>query len=198
MNLQFLGAAASLALAGFLVTSVAADVPSNEVPSGLKAAIRDKVEGEGHQYAGLCRDIEQHNHPGEYCAFVLSIDGNWAEVTYGPVLSEPTAHIAFQNVDGHWEHHGGGPGEGEPKGPYWVNDLEYGSSGGGFYWDSVSNQVWTGERGWHAFGPQPARTVSPLWVNHLSYGSAGGGFYLDPLAGQVWTAERGWHLFSPA
>jgi hypothetical protein len=182
------------------VSPVFADVPSGSIPQGLKDAIREEVEFQGHDYAGLCRDIAQHEHFGEYCAFVLNIDGGTAEVTYGPVLSEPTAHVTFLLIDGRWVHPGGGPGEGEPEpsGPFWVNDLGYGSAGGGFYWDEVSNQVWTAERGWHAFGPNPARPAEPLWVNQLEYGSAGGGFYLDPLAGQVWTAERGWHLFDPA
>jgi hypothetical protein len=80
--------------------------------------------------------------------------------------------------------------------PLWVNDLAYGSAGGGFYWDPQSGQVWTGERGWHQFAPQPPRTVSPLWVNDLAYPSAGGGFYLDPLSKQVWTAECNWHYFN--
>jgi micrococcal nuclease len=81
--------------------------------------------------------------------------------------------------------------------PFWVNDLQYGSPGGGFYWDPVSGQVWTPAREWHFFTPQPPRVPEPLWVNHLDYGSAGGGFYWDPTSGQVWTAERGWHRFGP-
>ncbi len=85
---------------------------------------------------------------------------------------------------------------GEP--PVWVNSLNYGSAGGGFYWDFTSGQVWTGERGWHAYGPARPPASSTLWVNYLTYGSAGGGFYLDPLSGQVWTSERGWHLFIPS
>ena len=83
-------------------------------------------------------------------------------------------------------------------GPFWVNDLEYGSIGGGFHWDPVSGQVWTAERTWHPFSPQPPRpSPQPLWVNDLAYGSAGGGFYWDPLSGEVWTAERRWHSFRP-
>ena len=83
-----------------------------------------------------------------------------------------------------------------PEAPLWVNDLLYGSIGGGFYWDQISGQVWTGQRSWHLFSPQPLRLApQPLWVNALSYGSAGGGFYWDPVSGQVWTAERGWHLY---
>ncbi|MGD9932611.1 MAG: hypothetical protein AB7T37_02745 [Dehalococcoidia bacterium] len=39
--------------------------------------------------------------------------------------------------------------------PLWVNNLDYGSIGGGFYWDPASGQVWTGERGWHWFAPTP-------------------------------------------
>ena len=83
-----------------------------------------------------------------------------------------------------------------PEIPLWVNDLLYGSPGGGFYWDQVSGQVWTGQRSWHLFAPQPARPApQPLWVNALTYGSPGGGFYWDPVSGQVWTAQRGWHLY---
>jgi hypothetical protein len=48
------------------------------------------------------------------------------------------------------------------KGPLWVNDLEYGSRGGGFYWDAVSGRVWTAERGWHLFAP-PVRV--PRWCS---------------------------------
>lgn len=81
--------------------------------------------------------------------------------------------------------------------PLWVNDPDYGSGGGGFYWDPLSGQVWTHERGWHSFGPEPDRCqLSPLWVNDPPYRNAGGGFYWDPASGLVWTAERGWHSFS--
>jgi hypothetical protein len=82
-------------------------------------------------------------------------------------------------------------------GVHWVNDLTYGSRGGGFYWDPSNNLVWTAERGWHQFSPDPPREATPLWVNDLTYGSVGQGFYLDPLNGMVWTAERGWHFFNP-
>lgn len=81
------------------------------------------------------------------------------------------------------------------KSPLWVNDLAYGSAGGGFYWDPATKQVWTRERNWHAFSPAATRKMEPLWVDDLEYGSAGGGFYLDTATGQVWTAERGWHTF---
>ena len=85
-----------------------------------------------------------------------------------------------------------------PALPLWVNDLAYGSAGGGFYWDPVSGLVWTAQRNWHKFAPQPARPApQPLWVNAMTYGSAGGGFYWDPVSGSVWTPERGWHAYSP-
>jgi hypothetical protein len=82
--------------------------------------------------------------------------------------------------------------------PLWVNDLQYGSQGGGFHWDPQSGLVWTGERGWHEFAPQPPRPPAPLWVNDLQYPSAGGGFHLDPPSRQVWTGECGWHYFNRA
>jgi hypothetical protein len=85
-----------------------------------------------------------------------------------------------------------------PEIPLWVNDLAYGSIGGGFWWDPVSGQVWTGQRGWHPFDPQPPRpNPQPLWVNAVAYGSRGEGFWWDPVSGQVWTGERGWHVYSP-
>ena len=85
-----------------------------------------------------------------------------------------------------------------PMGPFWMDDLRYGSAGAGFYWDQISGLVWTAERGWHLFGPRPPRSnIQPYWADALTYGSAGGGFYWDSVSGQVWTAERGWHLYSP-
>lgn len=85
-----------------------------------------------------------------------------------------------------------------PVGPFWTDDLAYGSAGGGFYWDNVSGLVWTAQRSWHLFSPQPPRSsILPFWIDALTYGSAGGGFYWDSVSGQVWTAERGWHLYSP-
>ena len=84
------------------------------------------------------------------------------------------------------------------NGPLWVDALDYGSAGGGFYWDSVSGEVWIAERGWHLFSSRSNPSVSPFWVNDLDYISAGGGFYWDPTSGQVWTAERTWHNFDPS
>jgi hypothetical protein len=86
-----------------------------------------------------------------------------------------------------------------PSIPLWVNDLDYGVPGGGFWWDPGSQLVWTSPTlGWSAFNPNPPRpNPQPLWVNAVTYGSIGGGFYWDPVSGQVWTAERGWHPYSP-
>ncbi|MBI2766858.1 MAG: IPT/TIG domain-containing protein [Chloroflexi bacterium] len=85
-----------------------------------------------------------------------------------------------------------------PAIPLWVNDLAYGSIGGGFYYDPVSGLVWTGQRGWHIFSPQPPRpSPQPLWVNAYTYGSIGQGFWWDPVSGLAWTGERGWHQYSP-
>lgn len=85
-----------------------------------------------------------------------------------------------------------------PTPPFWIDDLAYGSPGGGFYWDPVSGLVWTAQRPWHLFSPQPPRLFSkPMWADALTYGSAGGGFYWDSVSGLVWTAERGWHRYSP-
>lgn len=78
----------------------------------------------------------------------------------------------------------------------WINDLAYGTPGGGVYWDPLTSMVWTPAQGWHYFSPTPPRpNPSPLWVNQLDYGSKGRGYYWDPLSGQVWTAERGWHAY---
>jgi len=75
---------------------------------------------------------------------------------------------------------------------FWVNSLTYGSAGGGFWWDPVSGQVWTTERGWHVYSP--TQPTGLLWIDYGPYG-AGGGFYLDGGSGLVWTSERGWHVF---
>jgi hypothetical protein len=85
-----------------------------------------------------------------------------------------------------------------PALPLWVDDLAYGSPGGGFYYDPISGQVWTPARGWHLFSPQPPRpNPQPLWVDAPTYGSPGGGFYYDPISGRVWTPDRGWHAYGP-
>jgi hypothetical protein len=82
------------------------------VPADLQAAIKAKVEAEGKQYAGLCRAIDQPANVGKFCASVLTLTATTAEVTYGPVLSEPEARITFLKAEGGWTHPGGGPGEG--------------------------------------------------------------------------------------
>jgi hypothetical protein len=94
--------------------TTAQPAPGPQVPADLLAAIRAKIEAEGRQFAGLCDEIDQPANVGKYCAFILELTPTSAEVTYGPVLSEPTAHIVFLNIEGRWVHPGGGPGEGEP------------------------------------------------------------------------------------
>jgi hypothetical protein len=160
------------------------------IPQDLRDAVREFVQGKGHTYAGLCNEILQDGSTlGQYCANLTDLTAASVKVHYGPVASNELTTVRFVNQGGSWQ--------AEVQGPHWVNDLQYGSAGGGFYWDNVSNRVWTAERGWHSFSPQKAGG-STLWVNHLTYGSISGGFYLDARAGQVWTAERGWHLYSPA
>ena len=92
-------AAAVLAVAGalFVPGIAAADVNPSEVPAGLKASIQDSVERRGHDYAGLCREIEQSQHIGEYCAFVQELSEFDATVTFGPVLSDQIETVRYDN-----------------------------------------------------------------------------------------------------
>lgn len=93
-------------VAALLPGIAAADVPSEQVPAGLKAAIEQYIEGQGHEYAGLGRDVNAGNpaeHVGEYVAFVQSIEHEIAEVTYGPVLSDTIDQVNFQLVNGQWQ-----------------------------------------------------------------------------------------------
>jgi hypothetical protein len=82
-------------------------------------------------------------------------------------------------------------------GPFWVDQPQYGSTGGGFYWDPNSEQVWTHERGWHLYSPQSTIIIIVVWVNAPFYGNPGGGFYWDCRSGLVWTPQLGWHRFNP-
>ncbi|MBN9492601.1 hypothetical protein J0H33_04550 [bacterium] len=102
---------ALLALLFLPLTARAAVAPA-DVPPDLQAAIKAKVEAESKQYAGLCASIDQPANVGKFCASVLTLTATTAEVTYGPVLSEPEARVTFLKIDGRWTHPGGGPGEG--------------------------------------------------------------------------------------
>jgi hypothetical protein len=92
-------AAAVFAIAGaLLIPSIAsADVQPSQVPAGLKDAIRGAVEQRGHDYAGLCREIDQSQHVGESCAFVLELTEFDATVSFGPVLSDEIQTLRFDN-----------------------------------------------------------------------------------------------------
>ncbi len=97
-------AAVALALA-FLPGLARADVPSQQIPESLRAAIQQHVESKGKEYAGLCVDVNA-NPPlpfGKYCAFVLSIEHDIAEVSYGPVASNDITRASFKNQGGAWK-----------------------------------------------------------------------------------------------
>lgn len=107
-HFRFGGVVAGVAaLFGALLPGVAAaDLPPDQIPGGLKAAIAAYIEGRGHAYAGLGRDVnagDPASHVGEYVAFVQSIEHDIAEVTYGPVLSDAIGEVAFRNVGGTWQ-----------------------------------------------------------------------------------------------
>ena len=96
-----------LALA-FWATPARADVLPDQVPADLKSAIEQRVAADGKQYAGLCRAIDHSANIGKYCAFVLTLTPTTAEVSYGPVLSEPVAQVTFTKADGRWQAPGSG------------------------------------------------------------------------------------------
>lgn len=105
-RLRLAGLLAGLtALVASLVPSVAlADVPNDQVPASLQAAIKADVEARGHQYAGLCRVVNE-NPPlpfGKWCAFVLSIEHDIAEVTMGPIATDELTRVNFVNQNGNW------------------------------------------------------------------------------------------------
>jgi hypothetical protein len=68
----------------------------------LRAGIRLHIESEGLTYAGLCREIEQWQHYGETCAFVLAIDGDQAHISYGLVASDEIGRATLLLEDGEW------------------------------------------------------------------------------------------------
>ncbi len=79
-----------------------AEVPDDQVPAGLRAAIQAEVESRGETFAGMCREIVQHEHYGEWCAFVQEMDEDSADVTFGPVASDEISAQSFMKVDGEW------------------------------------------------------------------------------------------------
>lgn len=97
------GGAIALA-AAFAPGMARADVPPEQVPASLRSAIQQYVESQGHDYAGLCREvIAGPSIPyGEHCAFVLTIQHDIAEVTYAPVATDELNRIHFKNTGGAW------------------------------------------------------------------------------------------------
>ncbi len=95
--------AGAIALWGTMLPGGAsAEVPADQVPAGLRAAIQAEVESRGETFAGMCREIVQHEHYGEWCAFVQEMDEDSAEVTFGPVASDEIYTQSFMKVDGEW------------------------------------------------------------------------------------------------
>jgi hypothetical protein len=111
-RLRIAGALAGLAAvtASLLPSMALAEVNPDQVPANLNAAIKAEVESKGHKYAGLCRVVNEGNPvPGEYCAFVLSIEHDIAEVTYGRVLSDELTQVNFVHQNGNWVKQGTTP-----------------------------------------------------------------------------------------
>jgi hypothetical protein len=79
------------------------DVTGDSVSQELRDAIRDLVESEGRDYAGLCREIVQHEHYGETCAFVFLIEDGRTLVTYGVVASDEIQQRFFAFENGQWQ-----------------------------------------------------------------------------------------------
>lgn len=98
-----LGGAAAL-FASLLPGAVAAEVPPDQVPQQLEVAIRANVEARGQTYAGLCRVVNQQPQVpfGQWCAFVLSIEHDIAEVSVGRVASDELHRVNFRNSGGTW------------------------------------------------------------------------------------------------
>jgi hypothetical protein len=112
-RLRIAAALAGLAAltASLFPTMALADVPNEQIPANLQAAIKTEVESKGHKYAGLGRVVnESGQYPyGEYVAFVLSIEHDIAEVTYGPFLSDEITRVNFVNQNGNWVKQGTTP-----------------------------------------------------------------------------------------
>lgn len=102
LALAFVAAGSVLALPGIS----SAEVPSNQVPDSLKAAIKQAVEARGQRYAGFCRDINQNPNPsqfaGYWCNFVLTLTSDRAEVTMGAVLSDELQAVTFVRSGNTW------------------------------------------------------------------------------------------------
>ena len=87
---------------GVWVATGRGPVPSNQVPAELRAAIRTEVESRGKVFAGLCLEISQSQHVGEWCASVQSLTESAAEVTMGGVLSDEVETVTFRKSGSTW------------------------------------------------------------------------------------------------
>lgn len=90
--------------ASLLPTAAFAEIPSNQVPNDLQAAIKAQVEARGNEYAGLCRVVnEGRTIPyGEWCAFVTSIEHDIAEINLGPVATNDIYFVSFDKAQSGW------------------------------------------------------------------------------------------------
>lgn len=107
-RLLVIGAVLLAGLAIFAQTA-RGQVPENQIPQDLRAAIKAEVELRGEKYAGLCREIDQDQHVLQWCAFVQSLTADRAEVTFGAVLSDELHQAIFIKSGGAWIASGRGP-----------------------------------------------------------------------------------------
>jgi hypothetical protein len=177
---------AALLAVMFIVPAARADVPPDQVPSDLKLAIEQRVTSEGHAYAGLCRAIDQATTVGKYCVFVITLTSSTAEVSYGPVLSEPVARVNFAKVNGQWTTQGqpnGVPSElreaikkhVEGKGHVYAglcSEIAQDGSNLGKYCASVSNL--SGTAATVSYGPVASNAITTLPFEKRSTGWAAG------------------------
>lgn len=101
------------ALSLFLVSAAIAEVPSEDVPAGLRAAIQADVESRGQEYAGLCRDVpDDGSAVGKYCAVVLELGAESAQVGVAPYPSGDFRVFELVLRNGAWGIDQGSPGSG--------------------------------------------------------------------------------------
>ena len=83
-----------------------AEVPSNQVPDSLKAAIKAAVEARGERYAGFCREVNQSPNPSQYaghwCAAVQSLTADRAVLMIGAVFSDELHAVTFVRSGNTW------------------------------------------------------------------------------------------------
>jgi hypothetical protein len=131
-GLLLVGLMSAFALLMPLHALAADDATGDAVPQDLRDAIRDFVDGQDRDYAGLCREIEQWDHYGETCAFVFLIADGRTLVTYGVVATDELQQRFFTQENGAWapepemsdpEPEPADPNDPEPGGPVDPNDV---------------------------------------------------------------------------